>query len=301
MKQIVFSIVIHDPQGQVNVHTLGEGESIVGSDPGADICIPSESELLPRHFLLTPQRKECWVSAYGGAPLRTETGEALQSGFVPWGTRLYIGRTQIELQTSKIAPQKRKSTGLGNQEQQPVDTGGELATRTGVHPLLIMLVLGTIAFVAFGALSQATSSGTVLPPEEVELFSSEAMACTSANPGHRAELARDAAEAKSERSVFDLQDGVSAVSLYEEASACYRRAGDEARGTASLARASELREGLLTDYKRRRLRLERALAAGQEHVAAKEVRRLQELLRHQPNSATSLALRRLALRLARKN
>ena len=163
-----------------------------------------------------------------------------------------------------------------------------------------MLILSTLAVVAQHLFTTASSSVAALPPGEPALFE-ENVACSSANSLHRAQRAEDAGRAKSESSVFDLQDGIVAAKLLAEAATCYRAAGQGARAEALGTEARTLREALLGEYKLIRLRLDRALAAGDSRVAEAQVSRLQQLLRHRQDSHLGLALRRLALRLARKN
>lgn len=294
-------LVIRDSLGQITIHKLKDGDNFIGNDASSDIRLLSEPALGPRHILLVPRYEDCWVSGNSAAPLRSEDGAIVDGRFVPWGSRLQLGSTHFELQFGDLAAHSKRRSISGNRGRGAADTGRESGRAPGrVHPILLMLALCAAAFIGFTFLSGNESPAEVLPAETTELFL-ESPACKSGNPLHRAQAAETTALAKSERSVFDSQDGVVAVSLFEEAAACYRLAGQDALANASAKRATALRESLLGDYKRVRLRLERAIEAGDNQVARQQVAHLQDLLRHQKDSETSHSLRRLALRLSRKN
>lgn len=294
-------IVIRDSLGQTTIHSLRDGENFIGNDDASDIRVLSEPALGPRHILLVPRAQDCWVAGNSAAPMRGENGSIVDGRFVPWGSRLQLGSTHFELQSGGVDPHRESRSISSNRGPGRADTGSESERAPGrVHPILLMLALCTFAFLGFTYLSGNEAPAEVLPAEQAEIFL-PSPPCDNSNPLHRAQSAEMTAMAKSERSVFDSQDGVAAVSLYEEAAACYRLAGQDILADECAQRARVMRESLLGDYKRVRLRLERALEAGDNQVARQQVTRLQDLLRHQKDSATLHSLRRLALRLSRKN
>jgi len=82
------------------------------------------------------------------------------------------------------------------------------------------------------------------------------------------------ADAKRERRPFHVQDGVSAVPVYELAGACFRAGGDGMSAKLAEDSAQFLRREMNDDFRTRRVRLEHALNT-QDYVSAqKEVRTL---------------------------
>ena len=163
--------------------------------------------------------------------------------------------------------------------------------------MTLLLLLCTLAFFSLQLVGDDSSSAASLPDKAPGLFETS-YACTSQDPRYGAQEAEASALAKSERSVFDKQDGVSAVSLFAEAAACYRSAGERSKARAADNQAATLRASLNQEYQLLRLRLSHAIESGDTSRAQSQLRGLLALLRHRPEHGYVLALRRLTLRLS---
>ncbi len=289
------AIRITKSTGEQQVHPLTAVQTTIGSDPKSDICLHGETGVLPQHVLLAPRDGQCWISTAAGSPLWDEQGQAVEGAFVPWGARLTLGNCVFELQSEKSTKRSKKAR---NREGGSPDKGGESteAKSQGIHPGFLMLLIASLAYAAFGFAGAANSHGGVLPPAP-SLFGEDVVACESKSPAHRAAVLEEQAIAKSERSVFDLQDGVAAVGLYAQSHACYQKAGRNDAAEYVLVAGKSLRTSLEEEYALLRLRLARQVSANDTERALAQVRRLSQLLRHQSEGSYWLALRRLSSRL----
>lgn len=296
---MTYKIRITKSNGEQTTHPLDQLQTTVGADARANICIVGEALLLPQHILLAPRAADCWVSSAPGSPVWDKDGSAIEGAYLPWGSRLTVGRCTFELLNEEEVANRPASR---NRETRTPDTARESdgpATER-IHPGLLMLLVITLVYAALqgltGADAPAAHGLTAAPP----LFDDVLVVCRGENPGHRAVTLEEQAAAKSERSVFDLQDGIEAVALYSEAHACYRQSGLDSESEDVLASASALRSGLEEQYNLLRLRLSRDLAAAEHKSALSHVHRLSELLSHKANSNYGLALRRLSARLSKE-
>jgi hypothetical protein len=115
----------------------------------------------------------------------------------------------------------------------------------------------------------------VKPVQATALWSKSAPHCPQSSPEQALSLARDRAvlaDAKNERRPFHVQDGVKAVSLYEEASACFRVANKPQVADAYGKLASKLKQEISNDYRTHRVRLEHALSIQDWPTVQEEVR-----------------------------
>lgn len=289
-----YQLQITQSNGISDLHTLTEREFTIGSDASSDICLVGESKLLPKHILIAPRTDSCWISTARGAPLWDQEGQAIEGAFVPWGSRLSLGSCVFELQAVE---NKAKDESLRNFSSTPADKPGE--PTKAPSPIIIMLLLCTLAYTALGFMGEPETMASKLPADAPELFEGE-HSCTGENLAHRARIAEDAAVAKSERTVFEKQDGVSAVELFAQAEACYSAARLTEDANYVAARGSELREELSEEYKLLRLRLARALSEGDDDLASSQLRQLLALLQHRGDTSYVLSLRRLQLRLSKQ-
>lgn len=294
-----YAIRITRSNGVQSVHPLGEGQVTLGSDPCTDICITDEAGLLPQHVLLAPRDGKCWVSTAKDSPLWDRSGVAVSGTYVSWGSRLTLGKCVFELCKTGVSgkPPSRR-----NQSDTSADKASETTelSRARIHPGFLMLLFATLAYVALQGFGSRDSDPGMGLAETPALFAEESRTCQGANPSHRAPIAEEQALAKSERSVFDLYDGVLAVELFFEAEDCYRKAGQSSAAEYVLETGVAFRDGMQEEYDLLRLRLSRDLEANNTASARAQVRRLSELLRHRADTDYGLALRRLSARLAKQ-
>ena len=289
-----YQLRITQTNGAAEVHTLASQELTIGSDASSDICLLGESKLLPKHILIAPRSDACWISTARGAPLWDQEGLAIEGAFVPWGSRLSLGGCVFELQACEIA---NSSDPAGNLSGVDADKGSD--STKAPSPIIIMLLLCTLVYTALGFLEEPETMASKLPADAPELFEGE-HSCSGKNLAHRARIAEDKAFAKSERTVFEKQDGVSAVELFAEAEACYTAAHLTEDAKYVAARGSELREELSEEYKLLRMRLARALSEEDDDLASSQLKQLLALLRHRSDTSYVLRLRRLELQLSKQ-
>lgn len=289
-----YQVQITQSSGEKVVHTLGEGEITIGSDGSSDLCLRGEAKLLPRHILVAARGERCWVSTTKGAPLWDQEGVAVDGNYVEWGARLSLGSCIFELQASD-------SQGSGKSLSNPRGSATDKPDEHGKapDPIVIMLLLCTLAYVALGHLDKPETMASGLPAQHPALFD-EGQKCGSNNPVHRAPLAEEEAIAKSERAVFAKEDGVEAVRLFAEARACYQAAGQDGEAKFVDSRRRGLQEALEEEYTLLRLRLRRTLAEGDQFSAGRQARKLLTLLHHRKDSSFVLSLRRLEIQLSNK-
>jgi hypothetical protein len=291
---VEYRLRIIQSNGDTELHSLSEKEFTIGSDASSNICLVGESKLLPKHILVAPRDDSCWISTARGAPIWDQEGRAVEGAFVPWGSRLSLGSCVFELQAVEISGDDKS---LRNVSSAPADKPGE--SSKAPSPIIIMLLLCTLAYAALGFLGQPETMASKLPADPPELFDGE-HSCSGKNAAHRARIAEDAAVAKSERAVFDKQDGVSAVELFATAEACYGTVQMTSDAKYVATRGKELREELNEEYKLLRMRLARALSEGDHALASSQLKQLLALLQHRSETDFVLSLRRLELQLSRK-
>ena len=296
---MTYAIRITRSSGEQTLHPLTAAQTTVGSDQRSDVCITGEASILPQHILLAPKGEQCWVSTTPGSPVWDKDGAAVEGAYLAWGSRLTVGRCALELIEEKSAAKVEPSR---NPKEAAADKAGESSAPPSerVHPGIFMLLIVTLAFSAFQLVSnggQASGSGLSEAPQ---LFADAEVTCRGENPGHRAITLEEQALAKSERSVFDLQDGIEAVALYREAQACFSKGGQTAEAAHVAEAGTALRASLAEQYDLLRLRLSRDLSSSNRASAKVQVRRLSELLRHKADSNYALSLRRLSARLAKQ-
>lgn len=146
----------------------------------------------------------------------------------------------------------------------------------------------------------------VKPVKATPLWSENAPRCKQSSPKQALALARDhavLADAKNERRPFHVQDGVKAVSLYEEAAACFRVANEPKAAAAYGKLAGKLKKEISNDYRTHRVRLEHAISIEDWPTVQEEVRVLLAFTDGQQNAYVTWLSnldRKLRLKLGKK-
>ncbi|HEY5956479.1 MAG TPA: hypothetical protein VIV60_08005 [Polyangiaceae bacterium] len=191
-------------------------------------------------------------------------GETVTVAIVQHGAVLRIGTVSIVITRIGAAA----LVGAKSQAKRRVN----LVSGVGAVAALTLL-----AMVALQAASPSRQAPTAAP----ELWDRSVPACPANTPAQAGAFAaekRVVADGKRERHPFYVAEGVEAVTLYELSAACFRKAGDGLLADELAATARQLRDDVNDDYRVRRLRLERALAAKNVAVAAHEVVMLRSLI-----------------------
>ncbi len=255
--------------GTAERHHLEEEQTTIGRSPMAGIPLVTADDLMPEHLLVAPQADGCWVALAEDAPPIALAGGPFHDGLVPWGTELSLGSVRLRLWDCLPAARSAGKGGLST-------------------PLLIAIVilLPLTAWMLLSSNGDALPTGPKAAPPD--LFS-PAPACT--DRGEAALLrARDAAEAashKSERYVFDAQDGIDAVARYEEAEACFGKAGKPDDARRMVREREALQNRINEDYRTHQIRLDRALKLQRYDEALIEAHALDHLLRHESGPYSS--------------
>lgn len=176
-----------------------------------------------------------------------------------------------------------------------LDTGAA-PVRTSTPPARLSLLLAGL----FGALAWlAWPSGSGTPPLPAAPILREPVASCDGpveEARQRARRAAAGAEGAILRYPFAAAEGPRALALLAEASACQTRAGEKVAAERIDARRERWLTRLRADYRDYRLRLSRALAAGDEVRALRALRAIEALLPAE-RAAYRDALARLALEL----
>ncbi|CAN5924147.1 hypothetical protein BH11MYX4_BH11MYX4_24000 [soil metagenome] len=144
----------------------------------------------------------------------------------------------------------------------------------------IACALLIVPVAVYAALNRGGDEPIGPPPPPTPLWTAPITACKFEAPdqaGHYAVQMRSLGDVNRERYPFDIQDGINAVSAYEMAAACHRKAGrnDEAGIDAELT--SEIRDVVESDYFAHRIRLEHAIESNDAKAAYLEVKILRKL------------------------
>jgi hypothetical protein len=256
----------------------------MGRADEADISVPEAEELEPIHLLIMPRPDGVWVSAARECRTRvTIDGKPFENGVVARGTEIDIGSVTVHLLDPRIARKGGK--------------GGELAMQIGIIAVCIAI--------AIPLLMKRSEPGLAMPntPAPALFDAPESAGCPSKEPTAGATLAADG-YAKMVRYPYDAQDGVAAVTLFDQARACMTAAG---AGAGATERVDALRGRLATqmedEYRVRRLQLAVVLAAEKWDDALAEIKYLTALLAHRPGpyvDSLRLMKQRVQLRIDQK-
>jgi hypothetical protein len=166
-----------------------------------------------------------------------------------------------------------------------VSIAGDVVGAAGVkrkgktNPLLLFAAMAGASLVAWMYLSEDDDQRRVEPQEYPKLWDQSSASCEK-SPVEALAFAREkrtVADAKRERRMFHVKDGVDAVPLYETTAACYDKASDKTDGDAMREMANALRTELDGDYRTHRMRLQHAMQVNDFETARREVRTLIEM------------------------
>src|SRR5262249_6355631 len=123
--------------------------------------------------------------------------------------------------------------------------------------IALMIILPAAAFLLFW--DDQLSPTDPVKPNPPDLWKPPSAQCPQADRGQALSYARERmaiADAKRERRPFHVQDGVSAVPIYEMAAACFRAGGDGANANLADESAEYLRREMTDDFRLRRVKLD---------------------------------------------
>lgn len=246
------------PNGQVEQLSIETERVLIGSGAHCEIRLPLDQARV-EHILIELGPAGVFVRALSFEPPPTINNVPFTQAPLPPGGVLGVSSTQIFVEVGEggiggaTGPQKKKSS------------------PATLLALVVMLAGGAYLFLG----DDSGDSGPTRPKAQApELWGAPVAQCPYGGQQALA-FARErmaVADAKRERRPFHVQDGVSAVPVYETAASCFRAGGDGGSGALADEAAKYLRREMTDDFRTRRVRLDHALAIGDYVSAQKEVR-----------------------------
>jgi hypothetical protein len=250
---------IRHPDGRTDELRIEGERALIGSGAHCEIRLPLDQAAV-EHVAIQLTPAGVFADARSFQPPPTLNGSPFQRTQILPGSVLGVGYTQITVSVLEVAG--------------GADAAKAKEQKTSPLTLLMALIVMPLAlYIIF----QDPPGDTVgrAPREIPELWGPPTAAC----PQHAPEAAMakgvedfTKAASKQERRPFYIPDGVQAVPLYEEASACFQTAGDPNQSKRSAALAAKLRTDIAEDFRTHRVRLEHALATKRYETAQREVR-----------------------------
>jgi hypothetical protein len=251
---------IRHPNGQVE-HLNVDGERVmIGSGAHCEIRLPVDQAAL-ESVLVQQTASGVYAKALSFDPPPTLNNTPFSQAPVQAESVLGIGQMQIYVTIS--------------------DEGGAAAvvtkTKSKTSPLTVILAAMCALGGAYYMLAGDDQGDTSLQPSHIPLLweATTPPTCPQSAPEQalaRAHEVQQVADARRERRPFHVQDGVAAVPLYELASACYVRGGDQPRGTETANTAIALKAEMQQDFRTHQVRLDHLLTIKDWIPARREAR-----------------------------
>lgn len=240
---------------------------LIGSGAHCEIRLPGD-QAANEHVQITFMGGFVYAEAKAMQPAPTIDGAPFSEAPLKPNSILRIGASEITISVVEVAEQAAAT-------QQK---------KEGTSPVIMVAGGVMVAITLFVFLDKKEPDLVGTRPEAVpQLWQGEAECSIQAKDqaygqGQKSQVL---AEGRRERSPFDVQDGVAAVPLFQEAAACYKLAGKGAEAEEMAAAASELKSKVEEDYRARQMRLEHALEIKDLKVAQSEVKKLLGMLHGQ--------------------
>jgi hypothetical protein len=252
---------IQHSNGRQEQVTVEAERALIGSGAHCEIRLPIDQAQV-EHVLIQVGAGGVFAQALSFEPAPTIGGVAFTQAPLPPDAVLGVNQTQMLVSIV--------GEGVG---------AGSAKPKQKTNPMLIIAAMAGASVVAWMYLSGDEDTRRVEPQEYPKLWDGTTATCEK-QPTEALAFAnerRQTADAKRERRMFHVKDGVDAVPIYETAAACFDRVGDKADGDASREAAKTLRDEIEADYRTHRMRLQHAMLVNDMETARKEVRTLIEM------------------------
>jgi len=251
---------IQHSTGRVEQINVESERALIGSGAHCEIRLPIDQAAL-EHVLIQVGGGNVFAQALTFQPPPTINAVPFTQAPLPADAVLGIGQTQVLVGVSD-------ELGAGAVVQ------GKQKQKASPATLLVAGVLGVVILYMMNQAPAVDELGQA--PKEPPLFGDHVEACENSGPQAlaRAKEKHTLADAKRERRPFHVQDGVAAVPLFEEASACYRKGGEQRTANETIDIANNLRREMEDDYRTHRMRLEHAMNVSDDTTARHEVKTL---------------------------
>lgn len=235
--------------------------ALVGSGAHCEVRLAAH-EAAPEQLLVRCTRQGLDAVCCGAPAATLLDGAPFVRGAITDGARFSIGDCRVRVER------------IGN-------AGGSRTQGSGRLPVVVLGVASLAALVAL--LLDPAGAGSIAPPPHTPALwePSDAQRCARSASDQAHELGQmhwQAGLMKQERSPYHLEDALTAVSLFQQARACFEQAGDGAAAARGEREFERLLRELEADYHRRRVLLERAIEQSDWRTAAREASALQRLL-----------------------
>jgi hypothetical protein len=250
---------IRHPNGQVE-HLNVDGERVmIGSGAHCEIRLPIDQAAL-ESVLVQQTSAGVYAKALSFDPPPTLNNTPFSQAPVQAESVLGIGQMQIYVSISDEA-------------------GGAAVvakSKSKTSPLTVVLAAMCALGGAYYLLAGDEQTENAAQPQQIpELWDPTPPVCPQSAPEQalaRAHEVQQVADARRERRPFHVQDGVAAVPLYQLASACYVRGGDQPRATETANAADALKAEMQQDFRTHRVRLDHLLTIKDWVPARREAR-----------------------------
>lgn len=225
--------------GKVEVLNMDADRVLIGSGGHCEIRLNVDQARI-EHIRIDVVPQGIYATALSFEPPPTINGVPFTQAPLPPDAILGVGQTQIQVQPAQgVGPVQQ----VKKKQSSPLMIGS-----------LLTIMLGVAAMFLFDEEEQRTNFNREVP----ELFAAPTpQQCKQQGPTAR-NLAFDlltTAESKRERRAFYPQDGVQAVADFEQASACFRAAGEMGSVAYCDEAARKLRDEMNGDFRKFRERL----------------------------------------------
>lgn len=264
MRSLAFQI--RYPSGQIDRITMESERVLLGSGAHCELRLPVDQASV-EHVVVELGAGGVFARALTFDPPPTLNGVPFTQSPVPEGSVLGVGYVQI-----MVSAVEGPATGA----QRPGEKG---SSKVGLVAFAIILAAGAYFLLFDEEEKPVAAQAKELP----QLFKTKVESCPQQGPEALA-FARDrmlVADAKRERRPFYPKDGVEAVPIYEQASACFRVGGDPNAASLADRSAEYLRHDMRMELKLRSVRFDYAYKNGDYRGAQHEVRTMLQLLEGQ--------------------
>ncbi len=263
----VLKFDIRYPDGRAEELRLDSDRATIGSGAHCEIRLPIDQSAVEQVTVqLTPGGVFAEARSFQPPPM-VNNSPFTRTQLVP-GSVLGVGNIQIYVTATEILG----GDGAAQKEQK-------------TSPLTILMAVVVMPLALYMIFQDEGDDSVGSAPKEVpELWAAPVTQCSV--QGREGALAKGweqfaKAASKQERRPFHIPDGVQAVPLYEEASACFQAAGDVEQAKRLAAIGTKLRKDVAEDFRTHRVRLEHALAIGNYQTAQAELKVLLAFLEGQ--------------------
>jgi hypothetical protein len=238
---------------------------LIGSGSHCDVRLLPE-EAAAEQLSLELREDSIYARSLSADAAVRQAGERFDEGYLAVGAVLTLG--DIELRVGLRSETKRAN----------VKAESTLQTTLTRAVLLAAISIGLYKLLypdtQLGALDRVVAAPALFPDTEAAQCSVQ----DDSEANFQAQRYRLDASLRQERAPFDARDGVTSVSLYRDAEACFRRAGRDADADKVAKIQKKLRADLEDEFHVRQVRLERFLSLKKHEQAQQEVYVLQSFM-----------------------